>query len=131
MKGSKNRRGLILLKLYFLHVNKHEYWYIITRISTLKVFFFGFVIRSEHRIDILNAKSIGKEHLNVLITDPFIEKTFSFWDLVKKFKRSHQRWSIKKVVLFSTICLHHKWNGTRLLSLESEWTTCLMSCRTT
>ena len=108
MKGSKNRRGLMLLKLYFLHVNKHEILIYYNKDIHAKKFFFGFVIRSEHRIDILNAKSIGKEHLSVLITDPFIEKTFSFWDLVKKFKRSHQRWSTKKVVLFSTICLHHK-----------------------
>ena len=37
----------------------------------------GFGVRSEHRIDILNAKSIGKEHLNVFLTERFIEKTVS------------------------------------------------------
>ena len=50
----------------------------------------------------MRIKLIGKELLNVFITEPFIEKqdkTVSFKDSVKKFKRSHQRWSIKKVVL--------------------------------
>ena len=32
----------------------------------------GCVVRSEQRIDILNAKSIGKEYLNLIITEPFI-----------------------------------------------------------
>ena len=32
----------------------------------------GCVVRSEQRIDILNAKSIGKKYLNVIITEPFI-----------------------------------------------------------
>ena len=40
-------------------------------------------------IDILNARSIEKEHLNVFITERFIEKTIPFWDSVKKFRRSH------------------------------------------
>ena len=38
--------------------------------STLKILFLA-VVRSEHRIDMLNVKSIGKEHLNVFITEPF------------------------------------------------------------
>ena len=58
----------------------------------------GCVARSEHHIDILNAKSTGKEHLKVFITEPFIGKMVSFWNSVKKFKRSHQGWSIKKVI---------------------------------
>ena len=61
------------------------------RKSTLKNIFSVCVVRSEHHIDILNAKSIGKEHLNVFTTEPFIEKTVSFWDSVKRFKRSHQK----------------------------------------
>ena len=36
------------------------------------------VVRSEHCIDILNAKSIGKEHLKVFITESLIEKMVSF-----------------------------------------------------
>ena len=54
---------------------------------------------SEHRIDILNAKSIGKKHLNVFITERFIEKAVSFWDSAEKFRRSHQRFSIKRPAL--------------------------------
>ena len=49
-----------------------------TRKSTLYNSFSGFGVRSEHRIDILNAKSIGKEHLNVFLTERFIERTLSF-----------------------------------------------------
>ena len=49
-----------------------------TRKFTLKYIVSGCVVRSEHCIDILNAKSIGKEHLNVFITERFIEKTVSF-----------------------------------------------------
>ena len=34
----------------------------------------------EHLMDILNVKSIGKEHLNVFLTEEFIEKNvFCFW----------------------------------------------------
>ena len=33
---------------------------------------------SEHRIDIINVRSIGKGHLNVFITERFIEQTVSF-----------------------------------------------------
>ena len=49
----------------------------------------GCVVHSEHRLDKLNAISIGKEHLNVFITERFIEKTISFWDPVKNFRRNH------------------------------------------
>ena len=55
------------------------------RKSTLKNIDSGCAVRSEHRIDILNIKSVGKEHLNVFITEPLIEKMVSFWDSVKKF----------------------------------------------
>ena len=51
------------------------------------------LVRSENRIDILNAKSFGKEYLNVFIM------TVPFWDPIKKFRRSHQRCSIKKLFL--------------------------------
>ena len=54
----------------------------------LKNIVFGCVVRSENRIDILNARSIGKEHLNIFIDERFIEK-------LKKLRRSHQRCSIK------------------------------------
>ena len=43
-----------------------------TRKSTLKNIVSGCVVRSEHRIDISNAKSIKKEDLNVFITEPFL-----------------------------------------------------------
>ena len=74
-----------------------NYWYIMTtRKSTEKILFLAVIaVHSEHRINVLNVKSIGKEHLNVFITKQFIEKTVSFWDSVKKFRRSHQKWSIK------------------------------------
>ena len=39
---------------------------------------FDCVVRSEHRIYLLNEKSIGREHLNVFITERFIEKLISF-----------------------------------------------------
>ena len=40
----------------------------------------GFGVLSEHLMDILNIKSIGKEHLNVFLTEEFIEKNvFCFW----------------------------------------------------
>ena len=55
----------------------------------------GCVVHSEHCIYMLNTKSIGAEYLNVFITEPFL---FG-WHSVKKFTRSHQIWSIKKVNL--------------------------------
>ena len=48
--------------------------------SKLKNITFGFVVRFEHHTDMLNAKSIAKEHLNVFTTEPFIEKTVYFGD---------------------------------------------------
>ena len=57
----------------------------------------GCVVRSEHRIDILNARSIRKKHLNVFITERFFKKTVYFLDSVKSFKRSHRRCSIEKL----------------------------------
>ena len=40
------------------------------RKSKLKNVFSGCVVFSQHRIDIVNAKSIGKKHLKVLVTEP-------------------------------------------------------------
>ena len=61
MKWSKNTGGLTQVKaICFLHT----YRYIMAaRKSTLQNIVSGFGVRSEHRIDILNAKLIGKEHL--------------------------------------------------------------------
>ena len=40
----------------------------------------GFGVRSELLMDIFNVKSIGKEHLNIFLTEEFIEKNvFCFW----------------------------------------------------
>ena len=50
------------------------------RKATQKSIASDFGVRSEHRIDILNAKSIEKEHLNVFLTERSMEKTASFWD---------------------------------------------------
>ena len=54
-----------------------------TRKSTLKNIVSGCVLRSEYRIDTLNVKPVGKEHLNVFIPKPLIEKMEIFWDSVK------------------------------------------------
>ena len=43
-------------------------------IHTKQNIVFGCVVRSEHRIVILNEKSSEKEHLNVFITEGFIKK---------------------------------------------------------
>ena len=59
-----------------------------TRKSMLKNIVSGCLERSEHHMDIVNAKSIGKKRLNVFITERFIEKTVSFRDSIKKFTRS-------------------------------------------
>ena len=40
------------------------------RKSKLKNVFSECVVFSQHRIDIVNAKSIGKKHLKVLVTEP-------------------------------------------------------------
>ena len=55
-----------------------------TKKSTLTIFVSDCTVCSENRIDILNAKSIGKENLHVFITERFIKMTVSFWDSVKK-----------------------------------------------
>ena len=93
-----------------------------TRKSTLKNIVPGCVIRSEHRIDILRAKLIGKKHLNVFLTERFIEKTVSFWDPVKKFRRSHQRCSIKK--LFFKIPQYSQENTCLAVSFHLCWSPC-------
>ena len=81
MKGSKNRRGLTQAKsieVFFAYKQTKKYRFIMTtRKFTLIYIVSGCVVRSEHRIDILNAKSIGKAHLNVF-KEQFIEKTVSF-----------------------------------------------------
>ena len=89
-----------ITKLYFLQINKQYRYIVVTKKFTLKNIVSGCAVCSEHHIDILNVKSVGKEHLTPsFITESFIEKTVSFWDSVKKFKRSHQRSSIKKLFL--------------------------------
>ena len=47
------------------------------------------VLHSQHHIDILNEKSIGKEHLT--LSSPSDLSKRLFWDSVNKFKMSHQR----------------------------------------
>ena len=86
----------IILKTKFLTRLKHGD---ILQGSTLKNFVSGYAVRSDHRIDILNAKSTGKKYLNVFITEQFIEKSISFWNSGEKFRRSHSRCSVKKAVL--------------------------------
>ena len=54
-----------------------------TRKTTLKNIVSGYAVRSEHRIYILNSKSIGKEHLDS-ITEGLMKKTVvSFRDSVE------------------------------------------------
>ena len=55
-----------------------------TRKFLLKDVVSNCVLCSGHRIDIINGRSIEKGHLNVFITERFIEKTVSFWDDVRK-----------------------------------------------
>ena len=65
MKGSKNRGGLTQVKVtHFLHIKKQEIsiCYDNKKIHAKKCVT-GWAVRSEHHIDILNAQSIGKEHL--------------------------------------------------------------------
>ena len=70
----------------------------------------------------------------------FCTKNWSFLGLQCIFKQVktekkifRQSWTkhLETFSLFSTISLHYKWNGTILLSPESECMSCLMSCRTT
>ena len=55
--------------------------------------------RKKNIVSGYNAKSIRKEHINVFITERFIEKTVFFWNSIKKFRMSHQRCSTKKLFL--------------------------------
>ena len=71
-----------------------------------------------------------------MVKERQLQKGEKILDLLKKI--ADVAWSIQSSTkhldtfsLFSTICLHHKWNGTRLLSPESECTSCLTNCRTT
>ena len=62
-----------------------------TRKSAPKNIVPGCVARSERHIDIPNAKSVGKEHLIFSSLRHLSKRLYSFWDSVKKFKRSHRR----------------------------------------
>ena len=85
MKRSNNRRGLKQVKVIFFACKQT------TRKSTLKYIVSDCTVRSEHHIDILNAKSIGKEH-STSSSLSHLSKSF-FLRFNKKFKRSHQRYS--------------------------------------
>ena len=82
MNRSKNRGGITQVKVICFCIQRNKkYRYIMTaRKGTQQSIASGFGVRSEHRIDILIAKSIGKEHLNVFLTERSIKKTVSFWD---------------------------------------------------
>ena len=67
-----------------MHINKQELLiYYENKEIHAKNIVSGSVLRSEHRIDTLNVKPVGKEHLNVFIPEPLIEKMGIFWDSVK------------------------------------------------
>ena len=125
MKGSKNRGGLTQVKaICFLDIKKQEIsiYYDSKEIQAIEYSMVsGFGVSSEHRIDILNAKSIGKEHFNVFLTERFIEKTVSFWDPVKKFRRSHQKCSMKNTILKNSTIITGKHLGWRLFSPVMEF----------
>ena len=125
MKGSKNRGGLTQVKaICFLDIKKQEIsiYYDSKEIQAIEYSMVsGFGVSSEHRIDILNAKSIGKEHFNVFLTERFIEKTVSFWDPVKKFRRSHQKYSMKNTILKNSTIITGKHLGWRLFSPVMEF----------
>ena len=98
MKGVK-KEGVNTSKSYisfFLHVK-----------STLYNTVSGRGVRSEYRI-VIKCKISWNEHLNFFVTEGFIEKTVSFWDPIKKFRRCHQRSSTKKVILKKLHNIHRK-----------------------
>ena len=72
---------------------------ITTRKSTLKHIAFGCVVRSEHRIDTLNAISIGEEYLNIFMTERFIEKTVFLGGPNKEVQKEPQEVLYKKAAL--------------------------------
>ena len=55
-----------------------------TKKSKLKNIVTGSVVRPEFLHDILDAKTIGKQHLDYFINERFFEGKISFWDSVKK-----------------------------------------------
>ena len=65
----------------------------------------------------------------------YLLKPDHFWckQIKNETKIFRQSWRkhLETFSLFCTIFLHHKCNGTRLLSPESECTSCLRSCQTT
>ena len=64
IKRSKIRRGLTQVKAIFsANYQTRNIDILTTRISTLKNIVSGCLVLSEHRIDILNAKSIGEVQL--------------------------------------------------------------------
>ena len=68
-----------------------------TKKSTLKTIVSGCVVRSEHRIDKLDAKAIEKEHLNVFIIEPFVG--MAFLGFRKEVQKEPPEVVYKKVVL--------------------------------
>ena len=105
MKGIKNRRVLTQVKaiwllyyLFFAYKQTRNTDILWQHGNSSQKYCFC-VVRSEHRIDILNAESIGKEHFNIFIAYLFLEKTVSFSDPIEKFKRDHQWCSIKKLLI--------------------------------
>ena len=109
--------------MFFCIYRTKKYRYIMTaRKSTQQNVVSGCGVRSEHRIDILNAKSIGKEHLNVFMTERVIEKTVSFWDPVEKFRRNHQKCFMKK--LFLNIPQYSQENTYVGISFHLRWSPC-------
>ena len=88
IKGSKNRRGLTQEKA----ISKQEIWYIkTTRKSTLKNIVYDCTFGAYWYINSkINWERIFKRLHKCAI---------SFWDSVKKFARSHQSWSAKKMFL--------------------------------
>ena len=78
------------------HINKQE---ILMYYGNKEHLASSCVVCSKHRIDKINARSIGKGHLNVFMTERFIKRLFPFGIKQKKFRRSHQGCSIKKLFL--------------------------------
>ena len=58
-----------------------------TRKSSLKNIVSSCAVRSEHRIDILNSKSIGKEDLNVFTTEAIYRKDGFFLGFSKEVQK--------------------------------------------
>ena len=63
---------------------KNPFAFSSTRKSKLKNIVTGSFVASEHLNDILEARVIGKKHLDHFINERFFEEKISFWDSVKK-----------------------------------------------